>query len=51
MDLSNCSTAIFVKDIAISKDFYIGLLEMEVDMDFGKNVILKNGFAIWEIFN
>lgn len=49
MDLSNCSTAVFVKDIDISKDFYISLLEMEVDLDFGKNVIFKNGFVIWEI--
>jgi catechol 2,3-dioxygenase-like lactoylglutathione lyase family enzyme len=49
MDLSNCSTALFVKDIGISKDFYIGLLGMEVELDFGKNVIFRNGFAIWEI--
>lgn len=49
MKLSNCSTAIFVKDIKISKEFYTGLLEMEIDLDFGKNVIFKNGFAIWEI--
>lgn len=49
MDLDNCSTALFVKNINISKDFYISLLEMEVDLDFGKNVIFKNGFAIWEI--
>lgn len=49
MDLNNCSTALFVKNINISKDFYVNLLEMKVDLDFGKNVIFKNGFAIWEI--
>lgn len=41
--------ALFVKDITVSKKFYIDLLGMTVDLDFGKNVILKNGFAIWEI--
>lgn len=51
MDLKNCSTAIFVKDIEVSKKFYIDLLGMLIDSDFGKNVIFKNGFAIWEIQN
>ena len=49
MELNNCSTALFVKDIEISKQFYIGILGLSVDLDFGKNVIFKNGFAIWEI--
>lgn len=49
MDLRNCSTALFVKDIEISKDFYLNILKLEIDLDFGKNVIFKNGFAIWEI--
>jgi catechol 2,3-dioxygenase-like lactoylglutathione lyase family enzyme len=51
MDLKNCSTAIFVKDIEASKKFYVDLLGMLIDLDFGKNVIFKNGFAIWEIQN
>jgi catechol 2,3-dioxygenase-like lactoylglutathione lyase family enzyme len=49
MDIQNCSTALFVKDIEISKDFYINVLGLQVNLDFGKNVIFKNGFAIWEI--
>jgi catechol 2,3-dioxygenase-like lactoylglutathione lyase family enzyme len=49
MDLKTSSPALFVKDIEISKEFYVGLLGMSVDLDFGKNVIFKNGFAIWEI--
>jgi catechol 2,3-dioxygenase-like lactoylglutathione lyase family enzyme len=49
MDLKTCSTAIFVKDIETSKEFYNGLLELPIDLDFGKNVIFKAGFAIWEI--
>jgi catechol 2,3-dioxygenase-like lactoylglutathione lyase family enzyme len=49
MDLKNCSTALFVKNIEVSKDFYINILQLLVEEDFGKNVIFKNGFAIWEI--
>jgi catechol 2,3-dioxygenase-like lactoylglutathione lyase family enzyme len=51
IDLKNCSTALFVKNITISKEFYCGLPGLTIDMDFGKNVIFKNGFAIWEIQN
>jgi catechol 2,3-dioxygenase-like lactoylglutathione lyase family enzyme len=51
MDLKTCSTALFVKNIETSKKFYIDLLGMSIDLDFGKNVIFKNGFAIWEIQN
>jgi catechol 2,3-dioxygenase-like lactoylglutathione lyase family enzyme len=49
MDLNNCSTAIFVKDIEISKDFYCNILGLNINLDFGKNVIFKSGFTIWEI--
>ncbi len=49
MDLGNGATALFVKDIEISKRFYTDVLGLKIDMDFGKNVIFKNGFAIWEI--
>jgi catechol 2,3-dioxygenase-like lactoylglutathione lyase family enzyme len=49
MDLKTFSAALFVKDIKASKNFYIGILGLSVDLDFGKNVIFKNGFAIWEI--
>jgi catechol 2,3-dioxygenase-like lactoylglutathione lyase family enzyme len=49
MKLSKPSIALFVKDINISKDFYIGVLKQELEFDFGKNIIFKNGLAIWEI--
>ena len=49
MDLKNMSIALFVKDIGISKKFYINTLKQRIDLDFGKNVIFKSGFAIWEI--
>jgi len=51
MDLKNCSSVLFVKDIATSKKFYNVLLGLPIDLDFGKNVIFKSGFAIWEIQN
>lgn len=49
MKLTTCSTALFVKDINLSKNFYTSVLGLEIDLDFGKNVIFKAGFAIWEI--
>jgi catechol 2,3-dioxygenase-like lactoylglutathione lyase family enzyme len=49
MDLKNGSVALFVKDIKISKEFYHNLLGLAIDLDFGKNVIFKAGFTLWEI--
>ena len=49
MDLKTCSATLFVNDIEASKYFYMEILGLSIDMDFGKNVIFKNGFAIWEI--
>jgi len=49
MELKNCSTVLFVKDIESSKKFYTSILGMSVSLDFGKNVIFNNGIAIWEI--
>ncbi|MCP4258898.1 MAG: hypothetical protein GY774_15555 [Planctomycetes bacterium] len=43
------STAAFVKDIEISKKFYTETLEQMIELDFGKNVILKGGITLWEI--
>ncbi|WP_461636655.1 VOC family protein [Labilibaculum euxinus] len=42
------SSVLFVKDIEISKDFYIRVLNQEIEHDFGKNVIFKSGLTIWE---
>lgn len=49
MEIKNGSTALFVKDIEISKKFYTQILGLKIALDFGKNVIFEAGFAIWEI--
>jgi catechol 2,3-dioxygenase-like lactoylglutathione lyase family enzyme len=49
MYLSAPSTALFVKDIRVSRLFYEKLLQLQVELDFGKNIIFKGGLAIWEI--
>ena len=43
------SAAAFVADIERSKAFYTELLGQEIELDFGKNVILKCGLTLWEI--
>ncbi len=43
------SAVIFVRDIAAAKHFYIDLLGMEIALDFGTNVGLKGGLALWQI--
>jgi catechol 2,3-dioxygenase-like lactoylglutathione lyase family enzyme len=43
------SAVVFVRDIAAAKCFYIDLLEMEIDLDFGTNVGLKGGLTLWQI--
>lgn len=42
------STVLFVKDIEVSKKFYIRFLDFSVEHNFGKNVILSNGLTLWE---
>ena len=39
---------IFVEDIQISKKFYQNLFSLEVEMDFGQNIVFKEAFSIWE---
>jgi catechol 2,3-dioxygenase-like lactoylglutathione lyase family enzyme len=43
------STVLFVKDIEVSKKFYILFLNFSIEHDFGKNVIMNNGLTLWEI--
>ncbi len=43
------SAAAFVRDIEVSKKFYTEVLELAVELDFGKNVILEGGITLWEI--
>jgi len=49
MNLKNSSIALFVKDIDVSKTFYHNVLGLEVEFDFGGNIIFKGGIAIWQI--
>lgn len=49
MEIKNGSTALFVRDIEISKKFYTQTLGLKIALDFGKNVIFETGFTIWEI--
>jgi catechol 2,3-dioxygenase-like lactoylglutathione lyase family enzyme len=49
MKLNYSGIALFVKDIEISKDFYSNILNLTIELDFGKNVIYKGGLTIWEI--
>ncbi len=49
MNLSSVSSALFVKNIEVSKAFYTESLGLDIDLDFGKNVVFESGFAIWEI--
>lgn len=43
------SSVLFVANIEKSKNFYIKVLQQEIEHDFGKNVIFKSGLSIWEI--
>jgi catechol 2,3-dioxygenase-like lactoylglutathione lyase family enzyme len=43
------SAVLFVREIAAAKRFYIDLLGMEIDLDFGTNVGLKGGLTLWQI--
>lgn len=39
---------VMVKDIAVSRRFYEGMLEQAVANDFGENVIYSSGLCLWE---
>ena len=49
MDVRYISAVIFVKDIAVSRQFYEGMFGQQVDTDFGKNVGYTSGLALWEV--
>ncbi|WP_119065333.1 VOC family protein [Aggregatilinea lenta] len=48
MDVKFQSTVLFVRDVPASRQFYEGLLGMQVVADFGLNVGYTGGLAIWE---
>ena len=39
---------IFVDDIKVSKDFYQNIFSLEVEMDFGENIVFRDAFSIWQ---
>jgi len=43
------SAVIFVQNIEISKRFYTESLGQAIELDFGKNVVLKGSITLWEI--
>jgi hypothetical protein len=43
------SIVLFVKDIELAKKLYCNLLNIPIEIDMGKNVILKHGISLWEI--
>jgi len=49
MGITYHSAVVFVKDIEVSKQFYTKVLELVIELDFGKNVLLKGGITLWEI--
>ena len=49
MEIKNAGFALFVRDIEVSKKFYVDTLKQQIDLDFGKNIILKGGITLWEI--
>jgi predicted enzyme related to lactoylglutathione lyase len=39
---------IFVDNIAVSKEFYQYVFSLEIENDFGENVVFANSFSIWQ---
>ena len=49
MDLKFHSAVVFVKDLQVLKAFYQQVLNLEVEYDFGNNMMFKNGFSLWQV--
>lgn len=49
MTLNFHSCVLFVKDIAVSRNFYCDILKQEINTDFGNNVFFKGGLSLWHI--
>ena len=39
---------LLVKNISVSKKFYQDIFSLEIENDFGENVVFKNAFSIWQ---
>jgi len=40
---------VFVRDIKAAARFYTQVLGLEIETDFGENVALRGGLALWEL--
>lgn len=40
--------ALFVKDITISKQFYLLIFQLNIKHDFGTNLLFEEGLALWQ---
>jgi catechol 2,3-dioxygenase-like lactoylglutathione lyase family enzyme len=49
MEIKYHSSVVFVKDIELMKSFYIDVIGLEVNYDFGSNMMFRNGFSLWSI--
>ncbi|MBD3227874.1 MAG: hypothetical protein GF329_06770 [Candidatus Lokiarchaeota archaeon] len=38
---------ILVNDISLSKKFYQDLLSLEIENDFGENIVFKDSISLW----
>jgi predicted enzyme related to lactoylglutathione lyase len=43
------SNVLFVRDIELSKKFYVNLMEQEVEMYLDGAILFKSGLSIWQI--
>lgn len=47
--ISYHSAVLFVQDIAAAKEFYLNVLDQQVEADFGRCVILACGLSLWQV--
>lgn len=49
MNAKYSSVVLFVEDIERAKTFYVGFMNLKIEMDMGTNVILQNGITLWQV--
>lgn len=49
MKIDFISTAIFVRNIEISKSFYCEILNQKIKDDFGANIVFHSGISLWQV--
>ena len=51
MKIEYKNTVLLVRDIHISKRFYIDILNQQIEIDLGLNIIFRSGISLWELRN